>query len=164
MVERISQVFRPHPVPARVESPDQVVSWVALQFRDLANYVTALEERIRPAVLWASLVDVSIGASIPFEVWPLDVVRRDDVGAGDYLVSLSALCLGTGGQTEVQFGASVDLTSPIIESIIIPLKNGEELVLALDFIVPRASTLVLWIRGENVDVTGGSVLAVRIGS
>ena len=163
MVARRNVVFVPHPVPNNVDDGRALANWTALQFRDLGNYVQALEERIRPAVFWAVLTDQSIGISIPFQVWPVDIVLRDDVGEGDFLVTLSALCLGTGGQTEVQFGVSVNLTSPIIESQIVPLKNGEELYLALDLVVPQAKAIVLWIRGENVDVSNASVLATRIG-
>ena len=163
MVARRNQVFVPHPVPNNVDDNRVLANWIALQFRDMGNYIQALEERIRPAVFWATLTDQSITTIIPFQVWPVDTIIRDDVGAGDYQVGLAALCLGTGGQTEVQFGVSVDLTSPIVSSAIIPLKNGEELYLSLDLVIPQARTLVLWIRGENVDVSNASVIATRIG-
>ena len=163
MVARRNVVFVPHPVPNNVDDGRALANWTALQFRDLGNYVQALEERIRPAVLWQSMVNRSIGASIPFEVWPVDTVFRDDVGEGDYQVTISALCAGTAGLNEVEFGVSETLTSPIISTGVIPLDPTEEMWVTVSAVLSQAKTIVMWIRGANVDVDHASMLAVRIG-
>ncbi len=163
MVRKTSQVFKSAPAPAQVEDNRVLVNWVARQMNDMQTYVVALEERIRPAVAWASLVDQSISAAIPFTIWPVDTVIRDDIGEGDYQVTISALVLGTGGQTFVEFGLSRAPTDPITEFGLIPLKNGEELYLSDVGVIPQAKQITLWIRGENVDVTVAQFVAVRIG-
>ena len=163
MVRKLNQSFRPHGIPTNARDLQGVMNWAALQFRDLGNYVTALEERIRPSVLWQSMVDRSIGASIPFEVWAVDTVFRDDVGEGDYQVTISALCEGTAGLNEVEFGVSETLTGTIISTGVIPLGPTEEIWVTVSAVISQAKTIVVWIRGANADVDHASTLAVRIG-